>query len=128
MPISSVHQFEEDNRRRRRIPKSKAVEKPTCQEILDILKAGGFTAKVESKKMFPRDPNRDLNFQGRVRVQLKDESGQPLMTSYSTRHQVMLYVAEMIPKLKGRQAKSGGAAASAEAESQNTGGGKKKKK
>lgn len=39
--------------------------------------------------MYPRDPNRDYQFQGRIRVQLKDENGQNLNSNYPTRKQTI---------------------------------------
>ncbi|KAG7219746.1 hypothetical protein INR49_018839 [Caranx melampygus] len=80
-----------------------AVENPSCSEIRDVLTAAGMNVYMENK-MHPREWNRDVQFRGR-----KD---------------VMLYVAEMIPKLKTRTQKSSGGDTS----SQQGEGGKKSKK
>ncbi|XP_035291623.1 signal recognition particle 19 kDa protein [Anguilla anguilla] len=90
----------------RRIPSEKGVENPTCAEIRDVLSAAGLNVLVENK-MYPREWNRDAQFRGRVRVQLKEEDGNLCQEKFSSRKDVMLYVAEMIPKLKTRTQKSG---------------------
>ncbi|XP_051508684.1 signal recognition particle 19 kDa protein-like [Myxocyprinus asiaticus] len=111
----------------RRIPVEKGVENPSCAEICDVLKAAGLNVDIEIKKMYPREWNRDDQFRGRVRVQLKLEDGHLCQDKFTSRKDVMFYVAEMIPKLKSRMQKSGGADAGAQ---QGEGGkkGKKKKK
>uniref|UniRef100_UPI003D9C75AC signal recognition particle 19 kDa protein isoform 2 n=1 Tax=Danio rerio TaxID=7955 RepID=UPI003D9C75AC len=58
----------------RRIPTEKAVENPTCAEIQGVLSAAGLNVHVENS-MYPREWNRDVQFRGRVRVQLKMEDG-----------------------------------------------------
>ncbi|KAG7481451.1 hypothetical protein MATL_G00066840 [Megalops atlanticus] len=110
----------------RRIPIEKAVENPTCAEIRDVLAAAGVNVEVENK-MYPREWNRDVQFRDRVRVQLKKEDGSLCNEKFSSRKDVMFYVAEMIPKLKTRTQKSGGGDTNAQ---QGEGGkkGKKKKK
>ncbi|XP_051925082.1 signal recognition particle 19 kDa protein [Hippocampus zosterae] len=107
----------------RRIPAEKAVENPSCAEIRDVLTAAGVNVLVENK-MHPREWNRDVQFKGRVRVQLKEADGSLCHDKFSSRKEVMLYVSEMIPKLKSRAQKSGGG----ESSSQQGDGGKKTKK
>ncbi|XP_026124657.1 signal recognition particle 19 kDa protein-like [Carassius auratus] len=107
----------------RRIAAEKAVENPSCAEIRDVLTAAGLNVLVENK-MYPREWNRDVQFRGRVRIQLKLEDGSLCQDKFASRKDVMFYVAEMIPKLKSRTQKSGGA----EAGSQQGEGGKKSKK
>ncbi|KAL1268945.1 hypothetical protein QQF64_031234 [Cirrhinus molitorella] len=104
----------------RRIPAEKAVENPSCAEIRDVLTAAGLNVLVENK-MYSREWNRDVQFRGRVRIQLKLEDGSLCQEKFTSRKDVMFYVAEMIPKLKSRTQKSGGA----EAGSQQGEGGKK---
>ncbi|XP_061673051.1 signal recognition particle 19 kDa protein isoform X2 [Syngnathoides biaculeatus] len=107
----------------RRIPAAKAVENPSCAEIRDVLTAAGVNVLVENK-MHPREWNRDLQFKGRVRVQLKQEDGTLCHNRFSSRKDVMLYVSEMIPKLKSRTQKGG----SGDGGSQQSDGKKTKKK
>ncbi|XP_061585762.1 signal recognition particle 19 kDa protein [Cololabis saira] len=107
----------------RRIPSEKAVENPSCAEIRDVLTAAGMNVYVENK-LHPREWNRDVQFRGRVRVQMKTEDGEFCQDKFSCRKLVMAYVAEMIPKLKTRTQKSGGG----ESSSQQGEGGKKSKK
>ncbi|KAL0965804.1 hypothetical protein UPYG_G00285930 [Umbra pygmaea] len=107
----------------RRIPSEKAVENPTCAEINDVLAAAGLMAFSENK-MYPREWNRDISFRGRVRVQLKKEDGTLCSEKFATRKDVMIYCAEMIPKLKTRSQKG----AAADSGSQQGDGGKKSKK
>lgn len=72
--------------------------------------------------LHPREPTRELNVRGRVRVQLKNDDGSFINANFKTRKDLMLYAAEMIPQLKSRQA---GPAPGA---SQQTAGRRKKKK
>ncbi|XP_061528682.1 signal recognition particle 19 kDa protein isoform X2 [Phycodurus eques] len=86
--------------------------------------AEGRRIPAEKNKMHPREWNRDVLFKGRVRVQLKQEDGTLCHNKFSSRKDVMLYVSEMIPKLKSRTQKSGGG----ESSSQQSDGKKTKKK
>ncbi|KAF7695248.1 signal recognition particle 19 kDa protein [Silurus meridionalis] len=110
----------------RRIPVEKAVENPSCAEIKDVLTAAGMNVRVENK-LYPREWNRDVQFRGRVRVQIKHEDGRLCQEKFTSKNDIMFYVAEMIPKLKTRTQKSGGNETGAQ---QGEGGkkGKKKKK
>ncbi|VDD92914.1 unnamed protein product [Enterobius vermicularis] len=87
----------------RRIPKDKAVDSPTSQEIFDILQNAGLKVKIEKQKMHPLDASRDTNSQGRVRIQLHNDDGSLCNEKFPTRKSLMLYACEMIPKLKTRQ-------------------------
>ncbi|PWA24208.1 hypothetical protein CCH79_00016201 [Gambusia affinis] len=132
-----------------------AVENPSCAEIRDVLTAAGMNVYVEvepdrfphrrsrvqtqhlirpgsvlvlfvfQNKMHPREWNRDVQFRGRVRVQLKQTDGSLCQDKFRSRKDVMFYVAEMIPKLKTRTQKSGGSDSSTQ---QGEGGKKSKKK
>ncbi|XP_075881727.1 signal recognition particle 19 kDa protein [Nelusetta ayraudi] len=108
----------------RRIPTEKGVENPSCNEIKDVLVAAGLNVYTENNKMHPREWNRDAQFRGRVRVQLKQTDGSLCLEKFTSRKDVMFYVAEMIPKLKTRTQKGGGGDTS----SQQGEGGKKSKK
>uniref|UniRef100_A0A8C7F1H9 Signal recognition particle 19 kDa protein n=1 Tax=Oncorhynchus kisutch TaxID=8019 RepID=A0A8C7F1H9_ONCKI len=79
----------------RRISAEKAVENPTCAEIRHVLTVGG-----ADNEMYSREWNRDVTFGGRVRVQLKQEDGTLCPDKFASRKYVMIYCAEMIPKLK----------------------------
>ncbi|KAM6475484.1 signal recognition particle 19 kDa protein isoform 2-T2 [Liasis olivaceus] len=92
----------------RRIPLDKAVENPTSTEIQDVCAAVGLNVLLEKNKMYPREWNRDAQYRGRVRIQLKQEDGNPCQPQFPTRKAVMLYAAETIPKLKTRTQKMGG--------------------
>uniref|UniRef100_A0A0B6ZER9 Signal recognition particle 19 kDa protein n=1 Tax=Arion vulgaris TaxID=1028688 RepID=A0A0B6ZER9_9EUPU len=84
------------------IPKSKAVENPVCGEIRDVCFAAGFILGVENK-VYPRETEpRDAKFRGRVRVQLKNEDGTPLLPEFPNRQSLLLYLGQTIPKLKSR--------------------------
>ncbi|KAM8865341.1 signal recognition particle 19 kDa protein isoform 1-T1 [Synchiropus picturatus] len=100
-----------------------AVENPSCAEIKDVLTAAGMNVYTENK-MHPRDSNRDVQFKGRVRVQIKQSDGSLCQEKFDSRKTIMIYVADMIPKLKTRTQKSGGGDSS----SQQGEGGKKSKK
>ncbi|XP_075037840.1 signal recognition particle 19 kDa protein [Mixophyes fleayi] len=109
----------------RRIPIEKAVQNPTCVEIADICRAFKLNVNIEADKMYTREWNRDAQYKGRVRVQLKNEDGTPFLDKLQSRKAVMLRVAEEIPKLKTRTQKSGG---SDQTVQQGEGGKKSKKK
>ncbi|XP_010072551.1 PREDICTED: signal recognition particle 19 kDa protein [Pterocles gutturalis] len=112
----------------RRIPIDKAVENPTSTEIQDVCAAVGFNVLLEKNKMYPREWNRDVQYRGRVRVQLKQDDGNPCLPQFPTRKSVMLYAAETIPKLKTRTQKMGGSDQSLQqGEGGKKGKGKKKK-
>ncbi|XP_068559155.1 signal recognition particle 19 kDa protein isoform X2 [Cebidichthys violaceus] len=74
----------------RRIPTEKAVENPSCAEIRDVLTAAGMNVYVENK-MHPREWNRDVQFRGRVRVQVKQEDGSFCLDKFTSRREVMLF-------------------------------------
>ncbi|XP_037054758.1 signal recognition particle 19 kDa protein-like [Peromyscus leucopus] len=112
----------------RRIPISKAVENPTATEIQDVCSAVGLNAFLEKNKMNSREWNRDVQYRGRVQVQLKQEDGSLCLVQFPSRKSVMLYVADLIPKLKTRTQKSDGADPSLQqGEGSEKGKGKKKK-
>ncbi|XP_055489175.1 signal recognition particle 19 kDa protein isoform X2 [Leucoraja erinacea] len=70
--------------------------------------AEGRRIPVQKNKLYPREWNRDVQFRGRIRVQLRNEDGSLCMEQFPTRKSIMVYVAEMIPKLKTRTQKAGG--------------------
>ncbi len=111
----------------RRIPKKKAIDNPTVNEIKDICNAAGFQVVLEPGKFYPRDQNKDPLFRGRVRVQLKNEDNTPVKEQFPNRKSLLLYISEMIPKLKTRQQKQG-AGAESSAGGQDKGKKKKNKK
>uniref|UniRef100_A0A8C3D4T7 Signal recognition particle 19 kDa protein n=3 Tax=Corvus TaxID=30420 RepID=A0A8C3D4T7_CORMO len=112
----------------RRIPIDKAVENPTSTEIQDVCAAVGFNVLLEKNKMYPREWNRDVQYRGRVRIQLKQDDGNPCLPQFPTRKSVMLYAAETIPKLKTRTQKMGSSDQSLQqGEGGKKGKGKKKK-
>ncbi|NXW72588.1 hypothetical protein DUI87_30716 [Hirundo rustica rustica] len=69
----------------RRIPIDKAVENPTSTEIQDVCAAVGFNVLLEKNKMYPREWNRDVQYRGRVRIQLKQDDGNPCLPQFPTR-------------------------------------------
>jgi len=85
----------------RRIPVAKAIENPNYQEIRDVLAAAGLTVGVENKA-YSREKSNELNVRGRIRVHLKNDDGTPVNPKFPSRDTVLLYAAEMIPKLKSR--------------------------
>ncbi|XP_004698611.1 signal recognition particle 19 kDa protein isoform X1 [Echinops telfairi] len=110
------------------IPVNKAVENPAASEIQDVCLAVGFNASLEKNKMCSGEWNRDALYRGGVRVQLKQEDGSLCLVQFPSRKSVMLYAAEMIPKLKTRTRKTGGADQSLQqGEGSKKGKGKKKK-
>ncbi|XP_006822080.2 signal recognition particle 19 kDa protein-like [Saccoglossus kowalevskii] len=73
--------------------------------------------------MYPRDPNRDVNSRGRIRIKMLNEDGASMYEQFPNKKSVLLYCCDTIPKLKTRtQKSSGGDSAGGQGQ------GKKKKK
>ncbi|XP_077229642.1 signal recognition particle 19 kDa protein-like [Tasmannia lanceolata] len=85
----------------RRISTSKACENPTCVEIADSCNFLRLPCAVEIDKAYPRD----FMQRGRVRVLLKKEDGALYNPAISSRKQLMVKVAEMVPRHHGRTKK-----------------------
>ncbi|PIK43616.1 putative signal recognition particle 19 kDa protein [Apostichopus japonicus] len=92
----------------RKVSKADGVENPTTNEIRDVCQALEFNVTVEANKMYSRDQNRDPQFKGRVRVQLKNEDGSPVLADIPNRKALYRKLGELIPKLKSRQQRQGG--------------------
>jgi len=80
---------------------SKAVDNPTYAEIKDVLSATGFNVVAENKA-YSKEKSNEPTTRGRLRVQLRNDDGTPINSKYPTRDSLLLYTAEMIPKLKTR--------------------------
>ena len=82
--------------------------------------------------MYSKLINLFSHIRGRVRVQLKNDDGSPLIEEFPTRDAVILHVAEMIPQLKSRTSKPSSGTSGGHNEtqqgSQSQGGKKNKKK
>ncbi|CAK9169275.1 unnamed protein product [Ilex paraguariensis] len=85
----------------RRINASKACENPTCVEIGDCCSYLKLPFAIEIDKAYPRD----FMQRGRVRVLLKKEDGTLCHPAISSRKQLMLHVAELVPRHPGRTKK-----------------------
>ncbi|XP_028060897.1 signal recognition particle 19 kDa protein-like isoform X2 [Camellia sinensis] len=92
----------------RRISTSKACENPTCAEIGDCCSHLKLPFAIEISHAYPRD----FMQQGRVRVLLKNEDGTFSNPAISSRKQLMLRIAELVPRHPGRTKKQEPAAAS----------------
>uniref|UniRef100_A0A2K5DVZ7 Signal recognition particle 19 kDa protein n=1 Tax=Aotus nancymaae TaxID=37293 RepID=A0A2K5DVZ7_AOTNA len=79
----------------RRSPISKAIVNSTATEIQDVCSAVGLNVFLEKNKMYSREWNCDVQYRGTPHFWFLGKS-------------VMLYAAEMIPKLKTRTQKTGG--------------------
>ncbi|KAL3731208.1 hypothetical protein ACJRO7_028134 [Eucalyptus globulus] len=85
----------------RRICVEKACENPTCVEIGDCCGYLKLRFAVEIDKVYPRD----FMQRGRVRVLLKAEDGTLCNPAISSRKELMLRVAELVPRHPGRTKK-----------------------
>ncbi|KMZ68104.1 Signal recognition particle 19 kDa protein [Zostera marina] len=85
----------------RRIGTAKSCEDPTCAEIRDCCNYLKIPSFVEEDKAYPRD----FMQRGRVRISLKREDGSLINPSVDSRKQLMVRVAELIPKHHGRSKK-----------------------
>lgn len=94
----------------RRVPKDKAVADPKWQEIKDILEANGnFRVVGEPTAVYPREIDKEpAHVRGRVKYQLINPDAK-----FERKSQVLLYLAETIPKLKTRKAGGTGGGQSA---------------
>ncbi|ALC43778.1 Srp19 [Drosophila busckii] len=122
----------------RRLAKNECVDNPTYVEIRDVLSVASMQFVIENKQ-YCREKSRELQFRGRVRVQLRNADGSLCNPNFPTRESVMKHVASKIPQLKTRQNKpnepaaqqqsggGGGAAAASSAGGGGGGGGKKGK-
>ncbi|CAA0825452.1 Signal recognition particle 19 kDa protein [Striga hermonthica] len=106
----------------RRINAGKACENPTCTEIYDCCVNLKLPCAIETEKAYPRD----FMQRGRVRVLLKREDGSLCNPTVSSRKQLMLHVAELVPRHRGRTKKQE-AASSAAGASKSGKGGKKRR-
>ncbi|KAG1335006.1 signal recognition particle 19 kDa protein [Cocos nucifera] len=107
----------------RRISAEKACENPTCIEIGDCCSYLKLPFAIELDKAYPRD----FMQRGRVRVLLKREDGSPYNPAIGTRKQLMLQIAELVPKHHGRTKKQEATGTSNAGPSKSGKGGKKKK-
>ena len=82
----------------RRIGTEKACEAPTITEIATVCKALNIPAVPEPEKAY----SRDYTARGRVRVQLKSDNGTPVNESVQSKHQLLLKLGELIPRLQTR--------------------------
>lgn len=89
----------------RRIPKQVCVENPSFQEIRDVLQVLNLNVLVENKQ-YSREKSKELAFRGRIRVQLKNNDGSPVLKEYPTRDSLLYYLGKTIPQLKTRQGKA----------------------
>ncbi len=86
----------------RRVGKSKAIDNPTINEIRDILENIGLKVIVEPNRLYSREESREPQQRGRVRVQLKNADESLINEKFKTKDDLLFYLVEMIPKLKGR--------------------------
>nr|GMC99932.1 signal recognition particle 19 kDa protein [Ipomoea batatas] len=107
----------------RRICVSKACENPTCAEIQDCCNHLKVPSAIEIDKAYPRD----FMQRGRVRVLLKKEDGTLYNPAISSRKQLMIHVAELVPRHPNRTKKQEPASSSTAGPSKSGKGGKKRR-
>ncbi|KAJ9178400.1 hypothetical protein P3X46_010286 [Hevea brasiliensis] len=107
----------------RRISVTKACENPTCAEIGDCCSHLKLPFAIEIDKAYPRD----FMQIGRVRVLLKKDDGTFYNPAIPTRKQLMLRVAELVPRHPMRTKKQEPTSTSVAASSKSGKGGKKKR-
>lgn len=104
----------------RRIPKGKACENPTVHEMEDCVKYFKLPVEIENKAY-----SRDWMIRGRLRVELFKEDGTPVNPEVPTRRELLLRIAELVPRHPNRSKKA--QAAQAQASSSNAAGSSKGK-
>ncbi|XP_055843243.1 signal recognition particle 19 kDa protein [Episyrphus balteatus] len=90
----------------RRLPKDQCIENPTYLEIRDVLSVTNLRCAVENKE-YSREKSRELQFRGRIRIQMRNNDGTPCNPELATRDSLLQFIATKIPQLKSRQNKSG---------------------
>lgn len=105
------------------------MENPTYSEIRDVLSVTKLQVGVENKQ-YPRERSKELQYRGRIRVQLKNDDGSPVNPEFPTRDSLLIYIGEKIPQLKTRQTKPAEVVnpAPGQAPAVSSGGNKKKNK
>lgn len=105
----------------RRIPKSKCASDPRWQEIKDVLEVNkSFKVDAQPNKIYPREVDKEIPIaRGRVLYQLAD----PNDKQFGKKENVLIYLGQMIPKLKSRTTKANETQVAGQAQA----GGKKKK-
>ena len=106
----------------RRLPKENCVDTPTYVEIRDVLSVTQLSVGVENKQ-YSREKSRELQYRGRIRVQMRNDDGTSCDPRFPTRESIMLYIASKIPQLKSRQNKSGDTSQHTQSQAQQSSGG-----
>ena len=60
------------------------MENPNYEEIRDVLASAGLQVGVENK-LYPRENSKELLYRGRIRVQLRQDSGRPVRPEFPSR-------------------------------------------
>ena len=86
----------------RRISQRKACHDPRWQEMRDVLEStGSFQVVGEANKTYPRELDKELpTSRGRIKYQVTGEHER-----FKSKKEVMLFLADMIPRLKSRTQK-----------------------
>lgn len=130
----------------RKIRKDACVDNPTHQEMEDVLSVSNLRIGIE-KKLYPREKSKvnvgnscrthrdsisfavdsfqELLYQGRIRVQLRNDDGTIFNPEFPTRDSLLLHLGTKIPLLKSRQ--GGRSNDGAQSQPSTSGGGKKTK-
>ncbi|KAK1256999.1 Signal recognition particle 19 kDa protein [Acorus gramineus] len=108
----------------RRIGSEKGCENPTCIEIGDCLAYLKIPFAIELDKAYPRD----FMQRGRVRLQLKREDGSFYNPAVASRKQLMIRVAELIPKVRAKRQESSGSSNAGTSKSASAAGSSKSEK
>jgi len=106
----------------RRLPKENCVENPTYVEIRDVLSVTNLRVGVENKQ-YCREKSRELQYRGRIRVQMRNDDGTACNAELASREAIMLYITSKIPQLKSRQNKTAEAYQQPQAQTQQASGG-----
>mmetsp|Transcript_1812 Transcript_1812/g.3802 ORF Transcript_1812/g.3802 Transcript_1812/m.3802 type:complete len:199 (+) Transcript_1812:86-682(+) len=89
----------------RRVPKASCCDDPIVSEMSEVLTYFKFVHVIEPFKRYPRDPAPGIGMPGRVKVQFKQENGEPCNPELPNRRALLKQMGELIPKLQIRQAR-----------------------
>eukprot|EP00240_Pyramimonas_obovata_P011148 CAMPEP_0118932324 /NCGR_PEP_ID=MMETSP1169-20130426/9865_1 /TAXON_ID=36882 /ORGANISM="Pyramimonas obovata, Strain CCMP722" /LENGTH=144 /DNA_ID=CAMNT_0006874965 /DNA_START=55 /DNA_END=489 /DNA_ORIENTATION=+ len=82
----------------RRIPVELACENPSCHEVFESVLRLNFKAVLEDKCY-----SRDYMQRGRIRVEFKNENGEPVNPAIPTRRALLIEVGKLVPTTMARK-------------------------
>ncbi len=86
----------------RMLPTKECNPKPTIQDISCALNSLSLRHIQEPFKMYPRDPDSHFDNIGRVKVEIFDSYGNPLLSNISNKKELLIIIGMLLPENKQR--------------------------